>query len=292
MRRASTSAIVMLAMCASVAVAQTREPVHRVANAKVDRSKAANRHPIDEALDMARFGLKRMRDGLPEKNLPPIHDYTCKMIKRERINGKLNDYNYMFCKVRNAHVDRQRQQVPFSVYMYFLKPDSFKGREVVYVEGHNNGKLCAHEGGTKGKFLPTVWLKPTHRLAMTGQLYPITDAGLENLMKKLIERGSQERKYAANECEVTLTKGVAINKRPCTLLRVSHPVRRPQYEFSLAEIFIDDELQLPVRYVAYDWPKRGQTRGEIQEEYTYVEIKVNVGLKDIDFDPKNPDYNF
>ncbi|MGN6136394.1 MAG: DUF1571 domain-containing protein, partial [Aureliella sp.] len=30
----------------------------------------------------------------------------------------------------------------------------------------------------------------------------------------------------------------------------------------------------------------------LEEEYTYLDVQLNVGLKDIDFDPENPAYNF
>ena len=73
---------------------------------------------------------------------------------------------------------------------------------------------------------------------------------------------------------------------------MNHPTRRPEYEFSLAEVFIDDELQLPIRYVAYAWPEAGEKKGAVQESYTHLNIKVNVGLTDNDFDVNNQNYNF
>lgn len=260
--------------------AGVREPVHRVANAKVDPAAQQPAHPLDPALDMARDGLVRIRRD--------VKDYTCTLIKRERIKGDLNDYEYMFCKFRNRRVQDGQIVVPFSVYMYFLKPEAIKSREVVYVEGQNNNKLCAHEGSKS--WLPTVWLKPTHRLAMQGQLYPIYDAGLENLIVKLIERGTQERRFP--DCTVTFQKNAKVNGRVCTVMNIMHPNRRPQYEFHKAQIFIDDELQLPIRYAAYDWPAAGETADRVLEEYTYINLKLNVGLTDADFDTKNPNYGF
>ncbi len=40
----------------------------------------------------------------------------------------------------------------------------------------------------------------------------------------------------------------------CTVLVVTHPVPRPYFDFHVAEIFIDDKLNIPVRYAAYTWP--------------------------------------
>jgi hypothetical protein len=39
-------------------------------------------------------------------------------------------------------------------------------------------------------------------------------------------------------------------------------------------------------------PKRSGGEPELHEEYTYLNVKTNVGLKDIDFDVSNPKYNF
>jgi hypothetical protein len=82
-------------------------------------------------------------------------------------------------------------------------------------------------------------------------------------------------------------------ERVCTVLNVRHPQQREPYEFYLAQVFIDDELQVPIRYVAYSWPKNeGENTGPVLEEYTYLNLKLNVGLTEADFDSNNPNYNF
>ena len=77
------------------------------------------------------------------------------------------------------------------------------------------------------------------------------------------------------------------------VLLVMHPVQRPIYEFHRAEIFIDDALNIPLRYAAYHWPEKpGSKELPVLEEYTYLNVKLNVGLTDADFDSENPNYNF
>ena len=258
-----------------------REPIYRVANA-AGTTPQAGAHPLDPAIEFAKEGLARIRAD--------VHDYTGTIIKRERIKGVLGDYEYMFAKIRNRKVENDQIVTPFGVYLTFLKPEAVKGREVIWVEGQNNGKMKAHEGsGFVGK-LPSVWLDPHGHFAMKGQLYPITEIGLENLVAKLVEKGERDKQY--QECEVEFIKGAKINGRQCTLLQVKHPVMREHFEFHLAQIFIDDEIQLPVRYVAYHWPSKEGGAPPVMEEYTYVNLKVNVGLTDKDFDPENPEYRF
>ncbi len=275
----------MTAMCGAQQPAQQRlqEPVYRVTKATSQPIKAGETsHPLDPALDMAREGLERIRRD--------VRDYTCTIAKRERVGDVLEDYEYMFAKIRNGKEVNGREVVPFSVYLSFLKPAEVKGREVIYVKGRNDNKLCAHEGGVKGKWLPTVWLAPDGAFAMRGQRYPIYEIGIENLVLKLIEKGESQRKYP--NVDVKFYQNAKVNGRVCTCIQLLHPERLPDVDFHVARIYIDDELKLPIRYEAYDWPKTANGAPELLEEYTYIDLKINVGLTDADFDVKNPNYNF
>ncbi len=159
---------------------------------------------------------------------------------------------------------------------------------MIYVGGENNGKLIAHEGGLKGRVMPSIWLPPNGMLAMQGQRYPITEIGMETLCLRLIERGERDR--SRGPCDVQI-QGAKINKRPCTCIQVKHEQQKPHLDFHLARIFVDKELNVPVRYEAYDWPSSPDSPPELIEAYTYVNVKTNVGLTDADFDPSNPTYN-
>jgi hypothetical protein len=250
------------------------QPVFRVSKRveRLDPSQA--QHPLDPAIEIAKEGLVHIRDN--------IRDYSCTMVKQERINGVVGEAEYIYAEIRNRKVVNGRIAVPFSVYMRFVAPESVKGREVIYVEGRNNNKLVAHEGsGFKAAF-GAVWLPPDGVLAMQGQLYPITEAGIENLVVKLIERAERDRQMG--HVDVQFLRNAKINGRPCTVLQVMHPERRPEHDFYTARIFIDDELNVPIRYAAYDWPRAQGGRPEIIECYTYLNMKLNVGLTDDDFD--------
>ena len=257
------------------------EPVHRVANATTSLEPTPT-HPLDRALTIARDGLEDCR-----KN---VNDYTALLVKRERVGDVLTEHEYMQVKIRNRKEANGQVVQPLSVYIHFLKPTSIKGREVIYVEGRNDGKLIAHEGGFKGRFLPTVNIPPDGMLAMRGQRYPMTEIGVENLIVKLIERGEQARQFADVQCE--FRKNARVKDRTCTVFQVTQPTKRPELVFFKAQVFIDDQLNLPIRYVAYDWPRREGAALEVIEEYNYLDLRVNVGLTDVDFDPRNPDYKF
>lgn len=230
-------------------------------------------HPLDPVLKMAYGGLEAMDKS--------VRDYTATLVKRERINGKLGEYKYMFVKIRHK---------PFSVYLYFLGPEKVRGREVIYVEGQNHGKLVAHEASGISALVPRVKLDPNSDLAMSGEKYPITKIGIRNLTKELVEVGEQDKRHG--ECEVKFFKGAKVQDRVCTCLQVVHPVPRKHFRFHLARVYIDDEHQVPIRYESYLWPQEAGGTPPLEEEYTYMKLKFNVGLKDSDFDPDNPNYKF
>jgi hypothetical protein len=178
-----------------------------------------------------------------------------------------------------------------SVYLRFLKPNHVKDREIIYVEGKNDGMLLAHDARGMGEIMGTVALAPDGLIAMHGQRYPVTMAGIKNLGQKLIEQAKRDRQIAA-PCDVKWLNGAKVNGRPARSIQVTHPVRHPDHQFAVARVFIDEKLEIPIRYEGYAWPEKADGAPVLVEEYTYTCLRLNVGLSDKDFDPKNPHYNF
>ncbi len=243
------------------------------ANAGDAGAAAVGVHPLQPALELAQKGLGELRSK--------IKDYTCTVVKRERIDGKLGEHEYMFAKIRHE---------PFSVYLYFLAPEAVKGQEVIYVDGQNDGLMLAHAGSGVRAMVGTVSLKPQSMLAMQGNRYAITEIGVENLARRLVEVAEHDKQFG--ECDVNFFPNAKVNGRICTCIQVTHPVPRRNFRFHLARVFIDDEYTIPVRYEAYDWPQEAGGQPVLMEEYTYMNVKVNNGLTDADFDPKNTAYKF
>ena len=285
------AALLMASLLVTAAAAQSpnangkkledANPVHRLAEQpravqapqrELTLSAAPGEHPLEPTLRWAKGVLDEMHK---------IQDYSCTFVKRERINGELKDPEYAYLKVRHQ---------PFSVYMYFLDPPKLKGREVIYVSGRNKGKLWAHPNGIKRKVIGTISLDPTGRIAMEGNRYPLTDIGFLNLTRRLIEVGNHDTKFG--ECESRTFPGAKINGRTCTCIQAVHPFPRSTFRYHIARIYVDDELNIPIRYESYWWPQKKGGKPQLLEEYTYLNIKLNNGFTDVDFDPKNPDYSF
>jgi len=233
-----------------------------------------NEHPLMPALRWAQRELPNIRK---------IQDYQCTFVKRERDlhSNKLGTHEYIFLKVRHQ---------PLSVYMYFLGPPKMRGREVIYIKGANNGKLWAHPTGVQKRLVGTISLAPTGTIAMKGNRYPITEVGMLNLTERLIEIGERDTQYG--ECDVKFFDHAQVNGTDCTCIQVVHPVPRRNFLFYLARIYIDNQMQLPVRYESFGWPKEPGGPPQLLEEYTYLDLKVNNGFTNQDFDVSNPNYKF
>ncbi|MDR0327088.1 MAG: DUF1571 domain-containing protein [Planctomycetaceae bacterium] len=216
-------------------------------------------------------------------NIAEIRDYTALMQKQENINGKVYGAQVMEVKVRHQ---------PFSVYTKFRFPQELNGQQAIYVEGKNNGRLIAHGVGFQRK-LGTQKLVPDGLIAMNGNKYPITDMGILNILDKLLEVGYADAKFG--ECDVTYEDAKTGSKespRECTKITIVHPVPRQNFRFHVAQIYVDKELNMPIRYESYDWARKAGETPVLLEIYAYRDLKLNVGLTDADFDPKNPEYDF
>src|SRR6187431_1159447 len=75
--------------CGSDGENDLREPVHRVAKANNPPPAAVlgQVHPLDPALDMARDALKQIDQN--------VVDYTCLIVKQQRIRGQLGEQEFM-----------------------------------------------------------------------------------------------------------------------------------------------------------------------------------------------------
>ncbi len=256
-------------------------PPASATDASTSRTVAETREAtLEEVLQMARDGLQQLEQK--------IDDYTATMVKQERIGDTLREPETMDMKLQTRRVVDGETVRPMRVYLHFTAPSSMAGQEVIWSEGANDGKLVAHKGGLWNVMRAS--LQPDSFLAMTGNRYPITQIGMTNLVRKLIDRGELDQQTAS--ATVTITSGHLVGDRECNLIQVRHaePNGRPD-DFSLAEIAIDAQRQIPLRYTAFGWPEEG-TEAPLLESYTYLDVQLNVGLTDQDFDPDNPDYNY
>lgn len=215
-----------------------------------------------------------------ERKLTSVDGYTAVFRKRERLKGSLGPEQTLTLKVRHE---------PFSIYMKFLAPK--EGKEVVYVEGRNDGKLIAHNGDWTRRLIPRLTVKPTDALALADSRHPITEAGLLNLVRKLVGF----RKLDLNDLEAVTILDRIRDAEGREWLRSlhTHPIQHPERPFAKVEVLYDPKTLLPRKITGYDWPVPGDN-GELKlsESYTYDEVDLDAQVDDSDFDPANPEYAF
>ncbi len=214
-----------------------------------------------------------------------VRDFTCRLVKRERIGGILQDLQYIDIKAREEVRSGGQVVEPMAIYLQFVGPAKVAGRRVVYVAGRNNGKMLVRNGGKHFEYV-VVEIDPDGESARDESLVPITQSGFTNVLNQMIgvlERHVKADVSAANT-HVERIAGAKINHRACTLIRIVHPQKQEGLEFHQANVFVDDELHVPVRVDFSSWPTRPNQTPPLLAEYTYTELKLNVNLSDSDFD--------
>lgn len=214
------------------------------------------------------------------KQLDRIDGYTATFRKTERLHGVLGDEQTLAMKVR---------QRPFAVYLKFLNPQA--GKEVVYAEGHHENKVIAHSTGVARLLVPRLAVPPDHPLAMAETRHAITEAGLSNLNDKLIEfrrLDLQDDKASTVLDRVTDNAG-----RPWLRSVHRHLAKDGSRPFHQVEVLYDVDSRIPLRISNYDWPEPGrEAELPLAERYAYDDLKLDVPLSSLDFDPANPAYAF
>src|SRR6476661_2477301 len=170
-------------------------------------------HPLSSILAYARKEQQYLQRTL--------HDFSSRLIKRERIDGFLQDYNYIDIWVREPVREDSQVVVPLSVYMRFLGPAKVAGRQVLYVEGSNDGKMLVRNGGKHFDYV-TVQVDPEGESAKQESLVPVTKTGFTDLLASMIDVLERHMRADASgtNTRVTKTPGAKVNKRPCTMVRI------------------------------------------------------------------------
>jgi len=206
-----------------------------------------------------------------------IKDYECIVYKQERVKGHLQGVEKILLKYREK---------PLSIYMKWLD-GPFKGRETLYNEAIYKEKVRVREGGSglSDRILGVVpaWLGLYTELAHRGSNHYVTEIGLKNLLD-MIKKDYMKSK-GTNDLK---RKNHGIQEVDGHKVYVMESIlpkdpNKGYYCYRMIH-YIDYLRSLEIKAVMYNWDD------QLYESYTYTQIKINPGLKDIDFDPNNPEY--
>jgi hypothetical protein len=206
--------------------------------------------------------------------------YTALFRKVERVNGTLGAERVMEMKCRHD---------PFAIYLKFRTPEP--GKEVVFSTGHYDDEVIAHGVGLSRRLVPRLKLSPEAARAISGDRHPITEAGLWNLTERLIKYRRLD--LDDREARTVLDRTLGDDGREYLRSSHTHPTHKSNRPFQVVEVLYDPLTRIPVAIWNYDWLSPGGT-GEprLAESYRYDDLKLDVRLSDLDFDPANPAYDF
>lgn len=274
---------------------------------------SATAQPLAEPSGSVEAQVQALLDEA-SKTMAGIYDYQGVIVKRELFGDELVTQKLAFKFSR-----------PFKVYVKYLDP--YEGREGLYVRGRYNNKLRAHRGSVPDIM---VSLNPRGRIAMIENHHPITSFGLENMLK--LAKRNIEKAIARGDAKLSLSAGGMIRGEPTwridmethargytvkarrgeTLWDIARRTKQdmyvilhhnddidsptdlssgqevfvPHYYASRGEYFISKRSYMMIMAISWDH------QGDLYESYDYVELDLNPGLEDRDFDHRNEDYEF
>jgi len=202
-----------------------------------------------------------------------VTDYTARFTRQERLSVTLRPREEALLKF----------QRPGRIYLRWIAGPP-KGREILFVKGRDDGRILVHEPGVLSGFFTLVMAPDSPRVLQQSR-HPVTDVGLGRLVELLVS--NTRRALRRGELRL-LDRGVTeeSGRRQRQLEGVLPRDPGKGYYCYRALLSIDLEWGLPVAATIFDWEDR------MVESYAYRELRLNPGLKHIDFDPANPEYSF
>ena len=196
-------------------------------------------------------------------------DYTCTLIKQERIKGALTKEQEIAVKFMDS---------PFSVAMKWHRNPPI-GDAILYVEGKYNNRMIVRPKSRFFRLLTggSVFRKPDGPDAMKNTLRPVNIFGFGRGMRELIavyaqaKRAGDLKEAFGGYAEVAGRKTVVLER---------HLPPEDDYPACKTLIYVDVEYLVPICIEGFDWD------GRLSSRYLYRDIRFNVGLTEDDFLPE------
>jgi hypothetical protein len=168
-----------------------------------------------------------------------------------------------------------------------------RGRQLIFVDGLNDGNLLVQPGGVRGRFTGVMPLDPNGKMAMSESRYPITTAGLLALAETILQYQHQDiERGRGYRCE--LRDQQEFEGRPCFLYLIDYDAPEFNEVYRKSIVFIDKELSMPVCVKNYTWAKdvdpEAINEETLVEFYAYTDLRMEQQLGAVDFDQNNEDY--
>jgi Protein of unknown function (DUF1571) len=201
-----------------------------------------------------------------------IDHYTATFLIQERVDRELGPNQELLLKFKK----------PLKVYLRWLK-GKHEGRQALYPAGADGNELWVRLPLPVGAI--TISLDPQSPRARKGSRHPITDVGIGRLLDLITENAS--RGMQRGDLTIEDHGQRATFDRPTQRYVLHFPADPAKgYYCMTALIDVDRVYRLPIYAEIFDW------HGQLIERYGYLDVRLNPGLTDADFDPGNPTYGF
>jgi outer membrane lipoprotein-sorting protein len=201
-----------------------------------------------------------------------VDNYTATFLIQERLDGELGPKQRIELKFKK----------PLKVYMRWLT-GKYEGRQALYPAGADGNELWVRLPILMGAI--TISLDPQSPRARKGSRHPITDVGIGRLLDFITESASQG--LQRDELSVDDGGQLVTFGRPTQRFSLHFPTDPGKgYYCMTAIIDVDRERHLPIYAEIFDW------QDQLVERYGYIDLRLNPGLGDQEFDAQNPNYGF
>jgi hypothetical protein len=220
-------------------------------------------HQMNEHLQAARAAAEAMPG------------YTALLELQEEVDGDLRPVD---------RIEFKTLREPFSIYMRWTDNE----QEALYVDGQNDNRLIVKP--TKGlAAIRRVWrLDPDSRMAKQTCRYPITEAGIENLVIRIQEFYDEQKDIASlADCTMEQSK---FSDQDVVIFDIKFKDEATVPKYSASRFCFDTQTKLLIAVDNYGWSDNGKPR--LIEHYFYDKIDVQPSLSDEDFTEENPEYHF
>jgi outer membrane lipoprotein-sorting protein len=201
-----------------------------------------------------------------------IDHYTATFLIQERVEGELRPPQRLDLKFKK----------PLKVYLRWLTGKN-EGRQALYPVGVDGNELWVRVPMLVGAI--TLSLDPQSPRARKDGRHPITDVGIGRLLDLISDNASR----GLQRGEVMIADGGQHTtfERPTQRYTLHFPNDPAKgYYCMTALIDVDRQYRLPIYAEIFDWDS------QLIELYGYLNLRLNPGLTDEDFNPKNPAYGF
>lgn len=229
---------------------------------------APSGHPLTPVLKTANKALQKIAS---------VSDYEADFIKKEYVGSQ-----FLEQKMRI----RFRRQ-PMSVYLRFVEPH--EGRQVIYVQGQNGGQLQVKEAGL-ASLVGTISLDPNGAMALAESKYPITMIGMENMTRRIMSEWLDAT--SRDDITVKFYPNAKIGGTPCEVIETTHTDAIASKGVYRARLYIDKASGLPIRIQEFGFPKSSGGEPPLLSDYVYLNVRTDVGMTALDFDPASPRSGF